>query len=99
MNDINEPDRRKWAGSPERTSRPIKRSRAEVTNVCSSRKLNDGISATRYPIQSVRVWKRCSRTIDYAITSALRIPCMREHAIASARAGKHLIIEKPIALT
>ena len=75
---------------------------AQVTAVCSSRPL-DAAKLTAQHGSPITVYKELSKMLanpDIQVISVCSYP--NEHAkqvIAAAKAGKHLIIEKPLALT
>ena len=75
---------------------------ARVTAVCSRRRHDPAALEARYglPLKAYTDWRICWRIrTSTSSTSARPTRCMPEQAIAAARAGKHLVIEKPIALT
>jgi predicted dehydrogenase len=75
---------------------------AQVTSICSSRQLDSAALSVKYGSQI-----RCYRTLDEMLrqpelhaVSVCSLPNLHAaQAIACARAGKHLIIEKPLALS
>jgi predicted dehydrogenase len=76
--------------------------RGQVTAVCSSRKLDAAKLSAQHgsPISTFQSLKAMLARPDIDVVSVCSYPY--EHAkqvIAAARAGKHLIIEKPLALT
>ena len=75
---------------------------ANVTAVCSRRELDQAGLAARYgvPLKAYRDYDAMLRddSID-VVDICTPHPFHAEQAIAAARAGKHLVIEKPIALT
>jgi predicted dehydrogenase len=77
-------------------------SRAQVTAVCSSRPLDSAKLAAKHgsPITAYQDLKAMLANPDIDVISVCSYPY--DHAtqvIAAARAGKHLIIEKPLALS
>ena len=79
-----------------------KTSLARVTAVCSSRQLNSEEISTRYGCQ-IKCYTELSQMLadpELDVVSICSYPAQHsQQAIMAARAGKHLIIEKPIALT
>lgn len=76
-------------------------SQARVTAVCSSRELNPAELGARHgsPIQVFRDLPAFLSQPDLQAVSICSYPQHHaRHAIEAARAGKHLIIEKPLAL-
>lgn len=76
-------------------------SQARVTAVCSSRDLNPAELSARHgsPIQVFRDLPAFLSQPDLQAVSICSYPQQHaRHAIEAARAGKHLIIEKPLAL-
>ncbi len=76
--------------------------RAQVTAVCSARPLDGAKLSLKHgnPITPYRDLKRMLANPEIEVVSICSYP--QEHArqaIAAARAGKHLIIEKPLALS
>src|SRR6476469_6587267 len=77
-------------------------SNAQVTAVYSSRPLNDTELSEKWgtPIKSYTDLQAMLADKDLDIVSICSYPYQhKEHAIAAAEAGKHLIIEKPLALS
>ncbi|HEY2952122.1 MAG TPA: Gfo/Idh/MocA family oxidoreductase [Verrucomicrobiae bacterium] len=75
---------------------------AEVTAVCSSRKLDSAEVSARHggTIACYNDVQAMLTDADPAVVSICSYPQDHaRHAIAAARAGKHLIIEKPLALS
>ncbi len=75
---------------------------AEVTAVYSSRELNEDELREKYgsPIRTFNDLDALMRDSSINVVSVTGYPFLHaEHAIAAAKAGKHLIIEKPLALT
>ncbi len=73
---------------------------ARVTAVCSSRELNETELSARHgtPIRCFRALADMLPHVD--VVSICSYPSVHaEHATAAALAGKHLIIEKPLALS
>ncbi len=79
-----------------------KTSDAEVTAVCSSRKLDSSTLSSRHG-GTIRCYTDLSRMLadkDINVVSICSYPAEHaKQAIMAAKAGKHLIIEKPVALT
>jgi predicted dehydrogenase len=79
-----------------------KTSDAEVTAVCSSRKLDSSMLSSRHG-GTIRCYTDLSRMLadkDINVVSICSYPAEHaKQAIMAAKAGKHLIIEKPVALT
>ncbi len=74
---------------------------AQVTAVYSSRPLDDGTISARHggPIKSYTKLEEFLAHTDLHVVSICSYPQDHaKHAIAVAKAGKHLIIEKPLAL-
>jgi len=75
---------------------------ARVTAVCSSRPLDAAALAAKHggPIAACTDLAAMLADPDIHAVSICSYPYQhREHAVAAARAGKHLIIEKPLALS
>lgn len=75
--------------------------KAQVTAIYSSRPLNDAELSSRYgtPIQSYRTVEELLRHPGLDAVSICSFPKDHaQHFIAAARAGKHIIVEKPLAL-
>jgi predicted dehydrogenase len=76
--------------------------RAQVTGVCSSRALDSAQLSARHgsPITAYRDLKKMLANPEIEVISICSYPYDHaKQAIAAARAGKHLIIEKPLALS
>jgi predicted dehydrogenase len=76
-------------------------SHAQVTAIYSSRKLDDAELSAKYgsPIKTYTSVEAMLAQKDLHIVSICSYPYQhRDHAVAAAKAGKHLIIEKPLAL-
>jgi predicted dehydrogenase len=77
-------------------------SRAQVTSVCSSRPLDSSALTVKHG-SAIRCYSHLDEMLqqpDLHIVSICSLPNQHaRHAIASAEAGKHLIIEKPLALS
>ena len=76
--------------------------RAQVTGVCSSRPLDSAKLSAQHgsPITAYRDLKTMLANPDIHVVSICSYPYDHaKQAIAAARAGKHLIIEKPLALS
>jgi predicted dehydrogenase len=76
-------------------------SHAQVTAIYSSRKLDDAELSAKYgsPIKTYTSVEAMLAQKDLHVVSICSYPYQhREHAVAAAKAGKHLIIEKPLAL-
>lgn len=75
---------------------------AQVTGICSRRQFADGELQHRYGLP-LRAYASYQEMLDDPEIDVIDIctphPMHAEQAIAAARAGKHLIIEKPIATT
>ncbi len=74
---------------------------AQVTAVCSRRELDEKALAQQYgtPLKAYRDYEEMLRDPSiHVIDICTPHPFHAEQAIAAARAGKHLIIEKPIAI-
>jgi len=75
---------------------------ARVTAVCSRRELDESVISAQYgtPLKAYREYEAmlADPTID-VIDICTPHPLHAEQAIAAAKAGKHLIIEKPIAIS
>ncbi|GAA4419907.1 inositol 2-dehydrogenase [Nibrella viscosa] len=75
---------------------------AQVTAIYSSRPLNDAEVSTQWG-STIRTYTDLDAMLadpDLHIVSICSYPYQhKDHAIAAARAGKHLIIEKPLALS
>ena len=75
---------------------------AQVTSLCSSRKLNEDEISAKYGVK-IKCYTNLSEMLadpDLHIVSVCSYPADHaKQAIAAAKAGKHLIIEKPLALT
>lgn len=75
---------------------------AQVTAVCSSRELDPKELSSRHG-GSIRCYKKIEDILADSSLDAISIcsyPYQHAaHAVAAAKAGKHLIIEKPLALT
>jgi predicted dehydrogenase len=74
---------------------------ARVTAVCSRRELDETQLATQYgaPLKAYRAYEDMLRDPSiHVIDICTPHPLHAQQAIAAAEAGKHLIIEKPIAL-
>lgn len=68
---------------------------AKVTAICSSRAID-----TRLPLTTYTNLRAMLAHPDLDVVSICSYPHQhREHAVAAAQAGKHLIIEKPLALS
>jgi len=76
--------------------------RGQVTAICSTRELNPTDLAARYG-RPMRVYKDLDQLLvddQIQVVSVCGFPHQHaEQAIRAARAGKHLIIEKPVSLT
>ena len=75
---------------------------AQVTSVCSSRKLDSAELSKRHGgrIATHTALKEFLRDPDLHAVSVCSYPHQHTvHAVATAKAGKHLIIEKPLALS
>ena len=75
---------------------------AQVTSIYSSRQLNDSELSEKWgtPIKSYTDLHAMLADKDLDIVSICSYPYQhKEQAIAAAEAGKHLIIEKPLALS
>lgn len=75
---------------------------AKVTAVCSRRELNEAELATKYgtPLKAYRSYEEMLADPSiHVIDICTPHPLHAAQAIAAAKAGKHLIIEKPIALS
>lgn len=76
--------------------------RAQVTGICSSRALDSTELSARHgsPITAYRDLKKMLANPDIQVISICSYPYDHaKQAIAAARAGKHFIIEKPLALS
>src|ERR1700720_3108910 len=76
--------------------------RAQVTGVCSARPLDSAKLTAQHgsPITAYRDLKKMLPTPDIQVLAICSYPYDHaKQALAAARAGKHLIIEKPLALT
>ena len=75
---------------------------AQVTSLCSSRKLNEDEISAKHGVK-IKCYTDLSGMLadpDLHIVSVCSYPADHaKQAIAAAKAGKHLIIEKPLALT
>ena len=75
---------------------------ARVTAVCSRRQLDEGALATRFGIP-LKAYQSYDEMLADGAVDVVDIctphPFHAKQAIAAAKAGKHLIIEKPVALT
>src|SRR5690242_14934494 len=77
-------------------------SRSQVTAVCSSRPLDSAKLAAKHgsPITAYQDLKQMLANPDIDVVSVCSYPYDHtKQVIAAARAGKHLIIEKPLALS
>ncbi|MDB6025284.1 MAG: Myo-inositol 2-dehydrogenase, partial [Verrucomicrobiales bacterium] len=77
-------------------------SQAQVTAVYSSRKLDDAELSAKWgsPIKTYTDLKEMLADKSLNVVSICSYPYQhKEHAVAAANAGKHLIIEKPLALS
>lgn len=75
---------------------------ARVTAVCSSRRLDDAELSARWgtPIRTFTDLDEMLALPDLNVVSICSLPNLHcRQAIAAARAGKHIILEKPIALS
>lgn len=75
---------------------------ARVTAVCSSRRLDDAELSARWgtPIRTFTDLEEMLALPDLNVVSICSLPNLHcRQAIAAARAGKHIILEKPIALS
>jgi predicted dehydrogenase len=75
---------------------------AEVTAVFSSRKLNDAEISAKHgrPMKSYDSLDEMLATADIDVVDISSYPSQhKEQAIAAAKAGKHLIVEKPLAMS
>src|SRR4051794_7102604 len=75
---------------------------AQITAIYSSRKLNDAEVSAKHggTIRSYTNLDEMLRDKNIHAVSICSFPFQhREHAIAAAKAGKHIIIEKPLALS
>jgi predicted dehydrogenase len=75
---------------------------ARVTAVCSRRDLNEAEISAEYgtPLKAYREYEAMLADPDiHAVDICTPHPFHAQQAIAAAKAGKHLIIEKPIAIT
>jgi len=75
---------------------------AQVTAVCSSRALDGAALSSEWgsPIQTYTDVDDMLNDVDLQVVSICSYPYQhKEHAIKAAKAGKHLIIEKPLALS
>jgi predicted dehydrogenase len=90
-----------WAASahiPAINASPL----AQVTAICSARKLDPAELSARHgaPIAVYNDWKELLRNPDIHVVSICGYPADHAtQAIAAARAGKHLILEKPLCLS
>jgi predicted dehydrogenase len=76
--------------------------KAQVTAICSSRELSSEELSAQHggSIQCFRDFEAMLTDGDIDAVSICSYPSNhREHAVAAAQAGKHLIVEKPLALT
>ena len=77
-------------------------SRAQVTALCSSRNLDSAEISSRYGSQ-ITCYTDLSKMLEddniHAVSICSYPADHAKQAIAAAKAGKHLIIEKPVALT
>src|SRR5215212_4094001 len=74
---------------------------AKVTAVCSRRELDEAAISAQYgtPLKAYRDYEAMLADPNiHVIDICTPHPLHAEQAIAAARAGKHLIIEKPIAI-
>src|SRR5919108_1133984 len=74
---------------------------AKVTAVCSRRELDEAQLATQYgtPLKAYRDYEEMLKDPSiHVIDICTPHPFHAAQAIAAAKAGKHLIIEKPLAL-
>jgi predicted dehydrogenase len=77
-------------------------SQAQVTAVCSSRQLDSAELSGRHGggIKCYSSLAEMLRDPDIHVVSVCSYPNQhRDHAVAAAKAGKHVIIEKPLALS
>lgn len=75
---------------------------AKVTAVCSRRELDDAAISAQYgtPLKAYRDYEAMLADPDiHIIDICTPHPLHAEQAIAAAKAGKHLIIEKPISIS
>src|ERR1043166_5687045 len=75
---------------------------AQVTAVYSSRPQNDGELTARYgsPIQAYSDLDALLKRPDIHAVSICSYPSQHaQHLIAAAKAGKHIILEKPLTLS
>ncbi len=76
--------------------------RAQVTAICSARKLNAAALSTQYgnPIATYTDAKAMLKDPSLHVIDITSHPWKhKDHAIAAARAGKHIILEKPMSLS
>jgi predicted dehydrogenase len=76
--------------------------KARVTAICSSRKLDAAALSTEYgnPIAPYTDLKAMLKDPSLDVVDITSHPWKhKEHAVAAARAGKHIILEKPMALS
>jgi len=76
--------------------------RAQVTAICSARKLDAAALSAQYgtPIATYTDLKAMLKDPSIQVIDITSHPWKhKEHAIAAARAGKHIILEKPMSLS